>query len=171
MGFLDLAKERYSVRKFTDRPIEQEKLDQILQAALVAPTARNSQPWRIHVLRSEEALEKVNALSRCIFGAPVVLLFTYDRNEEWKSPLEDGVHAGVEDASIVATHVMLEAWELGIGSLWVNLFPNTETERAFDLPESERSVLLMPIGYAAQDSEPSEKHAASRPVDELVSYR
>ena len=170
MVFIDLAKERYSVRKFSDRPVEQEKLDRIIEAALVAPTAKNSQPWRMYVLKSEEALAKINALSRCIFGAPVVLLFTYDRNEEWKSPLEDGVHAGVEDASIVATHVMLEAWVQGLGSLWVNLFPNTETERAFDLPESERSVLLMPIGYADEGSGPSERHALSRPADELVRY-
>lgn len=170
MSFLDLAKERYSVRKFSDRPIEQEKLDRIIETALVAPTAKNIQPWRMHILRSEEALAKVNSLTRCVFGAPVVLLFTYDRDEEWKSPLEEGVHAGVEDVSIAATHAMLEAQELGVGSLWVNLFPNTETERAFDLPESERSVLLMPIGYAAADCEPSERHAQSRPADELVSY-
>ena len=170
MSFLDLAKERYSVRSFSSRPIEQEKLDRIIEAALIAPTAKNAQPWRIYVLKSEEALEKVNGLSRCIFGAPVVLLFAYSRSEEWKSPLEEGVHAGVEDASIVATHVMLEAWDEGIGSIWVNLFPNTETERAFGLPEDERSVLLMPLGYVADDAAPSPRHTLSRPADELVKF-
>lgn len=170
MGFLELAKARYSVRSFSDRPVEQEKLDRILEAALIAPTGKNSQPWRIRVLRSPEALAKINGLSRCIFGAPVVLLFSYDRDEEWNNPLEEGVHSGVEDVSIVATHAMLEAWELGVGSIWVNFFPNTEVERAFDLPESERSVLLMPMGYAAENAKPSAHHEASRPVDELVSY-
>lgn len=170
MGFLELAKDRYSVRSFSSQAIEQEKLDLIIEAALIAPTAKNNQAWRCYVLRSEEALAKVNELSRCIYGAPVVLLFTYSKEEEWKSPFEEGVHSGVEDASIVATHAMLEAWELGVQSLWVNLFPNSETEKAFGLPESERSVLLMPLGYAAEGSEPSPRHALSRPADELVSY-
>lgn len=170
MGFIDLAKERYSVRKFSDRPVEQEKLDQIMEAALVAPTGKNSQPWRIRVLRSEEALAKVNSLSKCIFGAPVVLLFSYDKLEDWHNPFEPDVHAGIEDVSIVATHVMLQAWELGVGSIWVNLYPNTETERAFGLPSTERSVLLMPLGYAADDAEPSPRHEQSRPADELISY-
>lgn len=170
MSFMDLARERYSVRKFSDRPVEQEKLDRILEAARIAPTGHNSQPWRVYVLRSPEALEKVNALSRCIFGAPLVLLFVYDRTEEWKNPLEEGVHAGVEDVSIVATHAMFAAWELGVGSIWVNFFPNTELERAFDLPEQERSVLLMPLGYAAEDAHPSHLHNESRPLDELVRY-
>jgi len=170
MAFLDLAQERFSVRKFSDRPIEQEKLDLILKAALVAPTGKNSQPWRIYVLQSEEALAKVNGLSRCIFGAPTVLLFAYDKLEEWHNPAEPDVHSGVEDVSIVATHAMLEAWELGVGSIWVNLFPNTETERAFDLPTTQRSVLLMPMGYAADDAAPSRLHSQSRSLDELVKY-
>ena len=170
MGFLDLAKERYSVRSFSDRPVEQEKLDLILEAAHVAPTGKNSQPWRIYVLKSEEALEKINGLCKCIFGAPIVLLFTYDREEEWHSPFEEDIHAGVEDVSIVATHAMLEAWELGVGSIWVNLFHNTEVERAFAIPERECSVLLMPLGYAADDAKPSHHHATYRPLDELVTY-
>lgn len=170
MGFLELAKDRFSVRSFTDRPVEQEKLDLILEAAMIATTGKNSQPWRCYVLRSPEALEKINGLSRCIFGAPVVLLFTYNMDEDWQSPFEEGVRSGVEDVSIVATHAMLEAWELGVQSIWVNLFPNTETERAFGLPENERSVLLMPLGYATEDVKPSRLHAASRPMDELVSY-
>lgn len=170
MEFLELAKERYSVRSFSDRPVEQEKLDLILEAAHVAPTGKNSQPWRIYVLKSEEALEKINGLCRCIFGAPIVLLFTYDREEEWHSPYEEDIHAGVEDVSIVATHAMLEAWELGVGSIWVNLFHNSEVERAFGIPERERSVLLMPLGYAADDAKPSGLHTAYRLLDELVTY-
>lgn len=170
MAFLDLAKERYSVRTFKSDPVEQEKLDLILEAARIAPTGKNAQPWRVYVLQSEGALAKVNELSRCIFGAPVVLLFTYDKTEDWHNPVEPDVHCGVEDVSIVATHAMLEAWELGVGSIWVNLFPNTQLERAFDIPPSERSVLLMPLGYAADDAHPAHLHGESRPLSELVRY-
>ena len=130
-NFLDLAKERYSVRKFTDKPIEKDKLEKILEAAKVAPTAKNLQPVKIYVIQSEEALEKINSLTRCIFGAKTVFLIAYDKEKEWHNPLEEGVKSGQEDASIVATHMMMEAADLGIGTCWVNFFPNTETAKAF----------------------------------------
>lgn len=73
--------------------------------------------------------------------------------------------------SIVATHMMLEAWEQGVASCWVNAFSNNEMEKAFDLPEHERVVLLMPFGYAAEDAKPMEKwHYGYKPMNELVAY-
>ncbi|MDE6102040.1 MAG: nitroreductase family protein, partial [Ruminococcus sp.] len=88
MDFMELAKTRYSVRKFDDRPIEKETLDIILEAGNVAPTGCNYQPQRIYVVQSEEKIAKLNELSKCIFGAKTVLLFTYNKDEEWKNPLE-----------------------------------------------------------------------------------
>ena len=166
-NFMQLAKERYSVRKYKDTPIEDDKLDQIIEAGIVAPTAHNEQPWRCYVLKSPEALKKINDLTTCAFHAPVVLMFTYNKDEQWKNPLEEGVTAGQEDVSIVATHMMLEAWELGIGSCWVNYFPNTKTEEAFNIPDNERVVLLMPMGYAAEGSHPSHYHSRDELVKEL----
>ena len=87
MDFMKLAKERFSVRKFMDKPVEQEKLDVILEAGRVAPTAHNNQPQKIYVLQSEEALAKINGLCRCIFGAKTVLMITNDKNLEWQNPL------------------------------------------------------------------------------------
>ena len=118
MTFLELAKKRFSVRKFTDQPVEKEKLDKVLEAGNIAPTAKNLQPQRIYVLQSEEALKKAYALTPCCYGAKTVLLFTYDIDEEWTNPLEDMIHSGDQDVSIVATHIMLEAEEYeGSGSL------------------------------------------------------
>lgn len=171
MDFLGLAKTRFSVRKFSDREIEQEKLDKILEAGNVAPTAVNYQPQRIYVLKSEEAIAKVNSVCKCIYGAKTVLLFAYDTNEDWKNPKQEGIHSGQQDVSIVATHIMLEAWNLGIASCWVNLFSNDELEKTFDLPENEKSVLLMPIGYAAYDAAPVEKwHNGCKAIEETVKY-
>ena len=171
MDFLELAKARYSVRKFDDRPIEQEKLDRILEAGNVAPTGCNYQPQRIYVVRSAEKIAKLNELCKCIFGAKTVLLFTYSTKEEWKNPLESGVHSGVQDVSIVATHVMLEAWDFGIGTCWVNYFANTKLERELGLPTEERAVLLMPIGYPAADSKPLENmHSVYKKIEETVRY-
>ncbi|MBQ2312266.1 MAG: nitroreductase family protein, partial [Firmicutes bacterium] len=72
MTFLDLAQSRYSVRKYSDKPVEKEKLEQILKAAQAAPTACNYQPWRVSVLQSPEAIAKVRSLTRYAFNAPVV---------------------------------------------------------------------------------------------------
>ena len=136
----------------------------------MAPTAKNLQPQRIYVIQSAEGLAKVDALTPCRFGAPTVLLFTNNTDEEWNNPLETSVRAGVEDVSIVATHAMLEAEDLGLGTCWVNYFPNTELEKAFGLPKNERSVLLMPIGYPASDAAPGPNHAASKKTDEFVKF-
>ena len=170
MEFIELAKKRYSVRKYANKPIEREKLNLVLEAARVAPTAKNLQPQRIYVIQSAEGLAKVDALTPCRFGAPTVLLFTNNTDEEWNNPLETSVRAGVEDVSIVATHAMLEAEDLGLGTCWVNYFPNTELEKAFGLPKNERSVLLMPIGYPAADAAPGPNHAASKKTDEFVKF-
>ena len=168
MTFLELAKKRFSVRKFTDQPVEKEKLDKVLEAGNIAPTAKNLQPQRIYVLQSEEALKKAYALTPCCYGAKTVLLFTYDIDEEWTNPLEDMIHSGDQDVSIVATHIMLEAEEQGLSTCWVNYFPNTKTEEAFNLPDNERVVLLMPMGYAQDGVHAAHLHNENRSRDELV---
>ena len=170
MEFIELAKKRYSVRKYANKPIEREKLNLVLEAARVAPTAKNLQPQRIYVVESAEGLAKIDALTPCRFGAGIVFIFTKNTDEEWNNPLETSVRAGVEDVSIVATHAMLEAEDLGLGTCWVNYFPNTELEKAFGLPKNERSVLLMPIGYPASDAAPGPNHAASKKTDEFVKF-
>lgn len=169
MEFMELAAARYSVRKFDDRPIEPEKLEKILKAGILAPTAKNQQPQRVIVIRSPEAIEKLKDCTQCVYGAGTVLLVCYDVNESWKRPF-DGKDSGDVDTSIVLTHMMLEAWELGVGSVWVMFFDADKLRRAFDLPENLIPVSLMPIGYAAADAAPSPRHAESKPENELVSY-
>lgn len=168
MDFMTLAKERFAVRNFKDTPIETQKLDLILEAAKVAPTAANNQPQKIYVLKSEAALKKIRSITKYAFNAPTVLMVAYDTEREWVNNLEPAVHSGQEDASIVATHMMLEAWTLGIASCWVNLFPNTETEKAFNLPENEKLVLLMPIGYAKDSAKPAARHTKYREQQDYV---
>jgi nitroreductase len=166
--FITLAKERYSVRKYQDKPIEPEKMAKILEAARVAPTAANHQPFRIYVLKSEEALTKIRAITPCAFNAPVVLMMTYSESEQWKNRQEEGIASGQEDVSIAASFIMLEAWELGIGSCWVNAFPNSRAAEAFNIPDDEKVVLLMPLGYPDPSSVPSPMHTQRRPLSEVV---
>ena len=97
-------------------------------------------------------------------------MFTYNIDEDWKNPIEEGVHSGVEDVSIVATHVMLEAAELGLDSCWCNYFSNSKLEKAFDLPENEKSVLIMPIGYATAEAKPTPLHETYKDINMTVKY-
>ena len=81
--FMDLARRRYAVREYAQTPVEQAKLDSILEAGRLAPTAKNVQPQHIYVLQSPEAIAKINELTRCAYGAPVVFLVCYDTELAW----------------------------------------------------------------------------------------
>ncbi len=115
-------------------------------------------------------MSKLDAQTHCRYGAKTVLLFTYDTDEEWKNPLEDSVHSGVEDVSIVATHMMLLATELGLSTCWCNYFSNSKLEEAFNIPQSERSVLIMPIGYADEKAKPAPGHEAKKDISNIVRF-
>ena len=168
MELLKLMEERYSVRAYSPREIEEDKLDRILEAGRLAPTAKNNQPQHIYVLKSPKAIGTVRALTRCAYNAPVVLAVAVDKSREWNNPLEEGVTSGQQDAAIVATQMMLAAWNEGIGSCWVCYMSPTEIHDAFGLPENEQVVLLMPIGYPAEEAKPSPNHGSRKPITETV---
>ena len=167
-AFMELAKKRYSVRQFSDRPVPRELLLKILEAGNIAPTAKNLQPQRVHVLTKAEDIARLDTVSPCRYGAPVVLVFAYNEDEDWKHGEEPGVRSGVEDVSIVATHVMLRATELGLGTTWVNRFRNSVLEKTFNLPANERAVLIMPVGFPAENARPSRMHTTKKPLEKTV---
>ncbi len=170
---LELMKQRYSVRDYDPRQVEPEKLARVLEAGRIAPTAKNLQPWRCHVLQSPEALEKIRGLTRCAFNAPLVLMITVNTDEEWHNAFEPEIRAGYVDAAIVATHMMLEATALGLGTCWVGYFPPTKAKEIFELPEAEFPVLLMPLGYPGSGAAaaPSPRHAERKALMDLVTFR
>ena len=172
MDFLELAADRYSVRSYSDRPIEPEKMERILKAGQLAPTAVNFQPQKIYVLKSPEAIGKIRSLTRFAYDAPVVLLVCADKTKVWRSPSEHGYDTGEMDASIVCTHMMLEAWALGIGSVWVRGFDSRHVAKVFDLPEQVQPICLLTIGYPSVESGPYEEwHSTFRPLSETVEER
>lgn len=168
MTFLELARERWSVRKYAQRPIEEEKLQAILEAGRVAPTACNYQPQKIYVAKSEEARAKLASVCSCTFDAPVILVVCYDRNRDWKNRLMPGYQSGETDASIVCTHMMLEAWEQGIGSCWVGWFNAGEVGKVLGLPENICVSALLPLGYAAEGAEPADAHYSVRDFEDTI---
>ena len=168
MSFLELAKARYSVRSFQDRSVEEEHLNMILEAGRVAPTACNFQPQRIYVARSAEAREKLASVCRCTFGAPVILVVCYDRERDWKNKLLPGYESGETDAAIVCTHMMLQAFELGIGSCWVGYFNPKTVAETLGLPENITVSALLPMGYPAEDAQPLPLHSQFRDLADMV---
>ena len=167
--FLELAQSRYSVRKYSDKPVEKEKLEQILKAAQAAPTACNYQPWRVSVLQSPEAIAKVRSLTRYAFNAPVVLFICANMDESWVGP--DGHYAAPIDAAIVITHMMLEACDLGIGSCWVRGFDKNKIAEAYGLPANLEPVAFLPLGYPAEGSHPAKGwHDKRKSLEETVEW-
>ncbi len=169
MDFLSLAQKRFSVRKFSDKPVEQEKLELLFQAARCAPTACNFQPQRILVLRSATALEKLKLCTKYHFGAPLALLVCYDKEKSWKRAF-DHDDSGTVDASIVTTHIMLEAAELGLGTTWVGSFDPQVARHELQLTENLVPVAILLLGYPTEDVVPAPGHAKREPIEKMVFY-
>lgn len=167
MGFIELATSRFSVRSFSEKPVEQDKIDKILQAAKVAPTAVNFQPQKLYVVKSPEAMAKLTSI-RPVFGAPMAIIVCYDENLSWKNSRNGGHDSGEVDAAIVCTHIMLQAWELGIGSCWIGAFQPAAVSEAFGIPANEHPVAILPLGYPSDGCVASDKHLSYRDMKDWV---
>ena len=169
MEFIDIAKQRSSVRSYTDKKVEPEKLERILEAAHVAPTAANHQPVHLIAVQSKAGLEKIGKAAN-IYGAPLAIIVCADHNKAWVRPF-DNKQTGDIDASILTDHMMLQATELGLGSVWVCYFKPDVISKEFDLPANLEPVNILVIGYSAEKAPDPERHLQTRiPVSRLVSY-
>lgn len=170
MDFLDLAKKRYSCRSFdTERMIEQEKIDKILEAGRLAPTGRNSQSQKMLVITDKEELSKLGTCTQYGWGAPLVIMVCFDKNESWKRGY-DGADGGLIDASIVTTHMLLEVADLGLGATWVGAFDPEKARIAYNVPENFEIVAFLPIGYPSETAHPSRLHEDRKSIDKMVYY-
>jgi len=165
MKFEDVIRERFSTRSFKDKKVSKEQLDKILEAGRIAPTAKNNQPIKIFVLESDEALNKINECSPCIYGAKTVLLVTANK----EASFHKGEYSTHEmDACIVATHMMLAATNVGVDSVWVEMFDNEKVKEYFNL--NYEPICLLPLGYHTDDYKPSPMHSIRKPISEIVEY-
>ncbi len=169
MTFLELAKKRFSVRNFDEKKVEEQKLLQILEAGRVAPTAANHQPQRIIVVRGDVGLGKLKKAAN-IYRAPLAVIVCADRNEAWKRPF-DGKDTVDIDASIVTDHMMMEATELGLGTVWICYFKPDVLRIEFNIPNHMEPVNILAIGYAAGQFASADRHdRARKPLKETVFY-
>ena len=169
MEFERLISERYSVRSFKAEHLPSESVDKILAAAHKAPTGCNNQPQRILVLNTDTAMEKLKKCTKCHFGAPAAMLVCHDTSESWKRPY-DGALSSPVDAAIVATHMMLAAFDIGIGSCWVMHFDPYSMRVEFNIPDGVEPAALLVMGYPSENAKPLDMHYETRPMDEVVYY-
>lgn len=169
MSFLEIAKKRYSVRKYTEDQVYPEILLKILEAGRVAPTATNSQPQRMIVIQSPEGLAKIGKAAN-YFGAPTVILVCGDieeaciRGYDNKSTIET-------DIGIVTTHMMMEAEDRGVGSVWICNFKPDIIRKEFNLPKNIIPYNILALGYPADEAKSPNRHATVRkPIGETVFY-
>lgn len=193
MDFMDISKMRVTVRKFSQKPVEKEKIEKILEAGRWSPTAVNAQPQRVLVLNTPENLAKVkefcsfgydqkyvdlskecddkaNRKINIYYGAPLVLFVCYDKTACWTHP-QNGKSSGATDGTIVATHMMLEAASIGLGTVWISYFDEEKAKELLNIPETWQPVCMIYIGYPADDFVPNTKLGCHRkPLNETCFY-
>lgn len=169
MDFNTLAAARYSCKKYSERKVDDATLQTILEAGRLAPTAKNLQEQHIYVATSSDALAKIDECTPCRYGASTVLVVAFDTQNVYTYP-GGKRQSGVEDASIVATHLMLGAADAGVNSCWVNFFDPDKLHQLLGLPENEEILMLLDLGYAADDAGPLHNHFSRKPLSETVSY-
>ncbi len=168
MEFTEVIESRYSCKKYGGVRISDAQLNAILAAGRVAPTAKNYQEQRVYVARSAEALAKIDKATPCRYGAPTVLVVAYDKNNVFTYP-GGKRDSGIEDATIVATHMLLAARNAGVDSCWVNFFDPDLLAADLGLPENEEILMLLDLGFAAEGAGPLPNHASRKPLTETVS--
>ena len=169
MDFKDVVKNRYSCKKYSSRKVEPEKIEAILEAGRLAPTAKNLQEQHIYVVQSEEALAKIDKVTPCRYNAPVCLIVAFDKNNVYTYP-DSARESGVEDAAIVATHLMLAAANEGVDSCWLNCIYLDKIAEEFGLPDNEKVLMILDLGYAEEGAGPLANHGSRKPLSETVTY-
>ena len=169
MEFKEVIKKRYSCKKYTDRQVENEKLEAVLNAGRLAPTAKNLQEQHIYVLQSADGLAKIDGVTPCRYGAPTVLVVAFDKNNVFTYP-GGKRDSGVEDATIVATHMILAAADEGLDSCWINFLDPEKLAEVLGLPENEEVLMVLDLGYAAEGAGPLPNHESRKELSETVTY-
>lgn len=169
MEFSEVIANRYSCKKFDGKAVPTEKLDAILGAARLAPTAKNLQEQHVYVVQSAETLAVIDEITPCRYNAPCVLVVAFDTGNTFTYPGGER-DSGIEDASIVATHLVLAAYNEGVDSCWINFFDPAVAKEKLGLPENEEVLMLLDLGFAAEGTGPLKNHASRKPLGETVTY-
>lgn len=174
MGFIDLAAKRYSVRQYEARPVEREKVDAIIEAGRLAPSAHNFHPTRVIVCDTPELLAKAAACEPrferegSLFGAPLSIVVCAKSADAWTRSY-DGMSSALIDTSIVCDQMMMEATDLGLGTCWVCAFDPEVARCEFAIPEGVDPISILVVGYAQpRELDPERREARRIPLADFT---
>jgi nitroreductase len=170
MNFLELAKSRFSVRKYKPDPVSDADLNYVLEAGRIAPSAVNYQPWHFLVLREKESLETIHQTyhREWFKEATVVIVLLGDHNLGWKRA--DGKDHTDIDIAIAADHMTLAATDKGLGTCWICNFDKKKMIELFDLPEHLEPIVFLPLGYPDLQSDPARHASKRKTLADIVSW-
>ncbi|OGU62930.1 MAG: nitroreductase [Ignavibacteria bacterium RBG_13_36_8] len=170
MKFLELAKKRYSCRKYKDQPVEDEKLLQVLEAGRVAPSACNLQPWHFVVIRERKSLEMICSTYKreWLKSAPVIIVVCGDHESSWKR--EDRKDHCDIDIAIAIDHMTLQAAELGLATCWICQFNSMKCAEMLKLPSALEPIALLPVGYPDDSKNPDRHDKDRKSMDKVVHW-
>ncbi len=170
MSFQELAKSRFSCRKYKDKKVDKETLVKVLETARIAPSAKNNQPWQFIVIQKKENLVK---LHECYKGewlktAPAIIAVCGDHSEAWRRP--DGkIHTDI-DVAIAIDHLTLAATDAGLATCWICKFDVMKCVEILNLPEDMEPIALIPIGYPDEEPDVNRHKDTRKPLDEIVHW-
>ncbi len=167
MDFLQLARQRYSVRAYRPDPVEDDKLEQVLEAARLAPTAANRQPFQLLIVHTAgREAELATIYHRPWFvQAPLIICICAAPTQGWTRS-SDGVNYTIVDAAIAFDHLTLAAASLDLGTCWIGAFNAVNARKVLELPVEVDPIALTPLGYPADTPCPKVR----KPLAELVRY-
>jgi nitroreductase len=166
MQFSELVKKRYSVRSYKPDPVEDDKLEQVLEAARLAPSAANRQPFQlivVHTAGREAELNRIYARPWFV-QAPLVICVGGNPGQAWIR--RDGKSYCDVDVAIAVDHLTLAAADLGLGTCWIGAFDPTAAREILGLPDEIEPIAFTPLGYPNDEPKPKVR----KPLDELVRY-
>ncbi len=165
MTFLELAQKRYSVRSYENKPVEDAKLKQILEAGRLAPTGANLQQFQLVVVHTAGRQEELKPIYKpdWFANAPVLICVCATTPTNGQPYREAGAYRNV---SIVTDHIILAATELGLGTCWVAAFDQEATRRILKIPADAYPINFIAVGYAKDQPKPKTR----KPIEELVRY-
>jgi nitroreductase len=167
MEFLDLIEARYSVRAYKPDPVEEEKLEQVLEAARLAPTAANRQPFQLIVIHTEGRKEELQRVyGKDWFVQPPLIIAAVGLPERAWTRREDGKNYVDVDVAIVMDHLILAAADLGLGTCWIGAFDPDAARDVLGLPDDVEPIAFTPLGYPDDQPKPKKR----RDLDDLVRY-
>lgn len=173
MNFIDIVKKRCSVREYSSKPVEKEKLENVLEAARLAPSACNLQPWRFYVIQDTEMLKKIQSCygREWLQTAPAVIAIVGNHEVSWKRKLYDNKDHCDIDIAITTEHLILAAAEAGLGTCWICNFDAARCKELLQLSDSEEVIALTPIGYPAKENVWETTVKSRKKMEEVVFWK